>query len=55
MLLLNVFGWMLIIVLIGVPMLIALGVWWLVDAFLIAGWLQEHNGRLAAKLGAQPF
>jgi TM2 domain-containing membrane protein YozV len=30
----------------------ALGIWVLVDAFLIPGWVREHNNRLATSLGA---
>jgi TM2 domain-containing membrane protein YozV len=31
---------------------IVLGVWWIVDAFLIPGWVREHNDRLMVSLGA---
>lgn len=28
---------------IGTPMLFVVGVWWLIDAFLISKWVAEHN------------
>jgi TM2 domain-containing membrane protein YozV len=37
---------------VGLFLLAALGVWALVDAFLIPGWVGEHNNRLATSLGA---
>jgi TM2 domain-containing membrane protein YozV len=37
---------------IGLFLLGALGIWILVDAFLIPGWVGEHNNRLASSLGA---
>jgi TM2 domain-containing membrane protein YozV len=37
---------------IGFFLLAALGLWVLVDAFLIPGWVRAHNNKLAASLGA---
>lgn len=39
------------LVLIGFLGFMAIGVWWLVDAFLIPGIVREYNMRLAAHLG----
>jgi TM2 domain-containing membrane protein YozV len=50
MLLLWVLGGALSFVLIGYPLLLAAAVWWLLDAFMIPGWISEHNERLAAEL-----
>jgi len=38
------------LILIGFVGLIAIGIWWLVDAFLIPGIIRDHNMRLAAML-----
>lgn len=51
---------MLVITLVSIPLTLVVigflgfmvvGVWWLVDAFLIPGIVREHNMRLAAHLG----
>jgi TM2 domain-containing membrane protein YozV len=34
--------------------LIITWVWWVVDAFLISGWIREQNNQLAMQLGAGP-
>jgi hypothetical protein len=34
----------------GVSLLICVGLWVLVDAFLIPGWVRAHNNRLAIRL-----
>lgn len=53
MLLLNVFGWLLILAAgAGLILLAALGVWLLVDLFLIPGMVAGHNGELMARLNA---
>lgn len=31
---------------------IVLGIWWIVDAFLIPGWVRDHNARLMVSLGS---
>lgn len=36
---------------VGIVILIALGLWVLVDAFLIPGWISAQNSLLAAQLG----
>ena len=51
MIALNVIGWISLIFVVGIFLLGALGIWVLVDAFLIPGWLKQHNGRLASRLG----
>lgn len=38
-------GWMLSIVLVGIPLLVAAGVWWLVDLFLLPSMVRETNAR----------
>lgn len=40
------------LVFIGVLGFMAIGVWWIVDAFLIPGIVREHNMRLAVHLGS---
>ncbi len=37
-------------VLIGYLTLLLVGIWWLVDAFLIAGWVQYHNQYLVGQI-----
>src|ERR1044071_5935619 len=39
-------------ILVGYLLLIPAGIWWLIDAFLIPGWINEANSRLAVELGA---
>lgn len=41
-----------VIVLVGFVGLVVVGVWWLVDAFLIPGIVRDFNVRLAAHLNA---
>lgn len=57
MLVLNLMGWFTLVAVVGVFLLAALGVWLLVDAFLIPGWVRSHNASLMAKLsgGASPL
>jgi TM2 domain-containing membrane protein YozV len=51
-LLMSIFGWATIIVGIGLVLLIPLGIWLLVDAFLIPGIVRDENMRLAQLLTA---
>jgi len=44
-----------LVVLIGGVLLFALGIWVLVDAFLIPGMIRKQNEALAAKLGTKAF
>jgi TM2 domain-containing membrane protein YozV len=44
-LLLTIFGWILAIVGVGLVFLAIVGIWVLVDAFLIPGWARDHNIR----------
>jgi TM2 domain-containing membrane protein YozV len=32
---------------VGLIFLVPVGIWWLVDAFLVSGWVREHNARAA--------
>jgi len=50
-LLLFIFGIILSIILVGFLLLIPQGIWVLVDAFLIPGWIRNHNSLLAMQLG----
>jgi TM2 domain-containing membrane protein YozV len=50
-LLLFIFGIFLSIVVVGFLLLIPLGIWVLVDAFLIPGWIRNQNSLLAMQLG----
>ena len=54
MLLLSVIGTVLSWVLVGFLLLVPVGLWWLIDAFLIPGWIRDANYRLARELGAHP-
>ena len=45
-------GFLLTFIGIGVFVLGALGIWVIVDAFLIPGWVRDHNNSLATSLGA---
>jgi TM2 domain-containing membrane protein YozV len=45
-------GFLLSFIGIGLFVLGALGIWVIVDAFLIPGWVRAHNNSLAASLGA---
>lgn len=49
-LLLSIFGWLTIVVGFGLLLLIPLGIWLLVDAFLISGMVESHNNALMARL-----
>jgi TM2 domain-containing membrane protein YozV len=49
---LFVASFVLMVVLIGLLGFLALGVWWLIDAFLIPGQVQSENDRLIATLQA---
>lgn len=44
-------GFVLAFVVVGYFLLIALGIWVLVDAFLIPGWIRNQNSLLAMQLG----
>ena len=50
MLLLFLFSLALTLVFVGFVGLLAVSVWWLVDAFLISGMVREHNVRLAGQI-----
>lgn len=49
-LMLFVLGWLTVWVVIGAVPLIVVGIWWLVDAFLIPGMARDHNLELAGAL-----
>lgn len=50
-LILFILGWMTAIFLVGFALLAAWGIWVIVDAFLIPGWIREQNVALARRLG----
>ncbi|CDX22133.1 conserved hypothetical protein [Mesorhizobium plurifarium] len=50
-LLLFIFGWMTIVIGVGALLLVALGIWVLVDAFLIPGMVQAHKADVRKRLG----
>ncbi len=39
-----------IVAIVGIVMLIGFSIWWIVDAFLIPGIVNRHNGAVAARL-----
>jgi TM2 domain-containing membrane protein YozV len=50
-LLLSIFGWMTVWAMgLGFMLLVPLGIWLLVDAFLIPGWIRNKNTLLAMQL-----
>jgi TM2 domain-containing membrane protein YozV len=49
-LMLFVLGWMTVWIIIGAVPLTVIGIWWLVDAFLIPGMARGHNLELAGAL-----
>lgn len=51
-LLLFIVGWATAILVIGFFLLAAWGIWVLIDAFMIPGWIQRQNQMLASRLGA---
>ncbi len=51
-LLLTILGWATVALGVGFLFLIVVGIWVLVDAFLIPGWIRSHNNMLAVQLGA---
>ncbi|RWD35588.1 MAG: TM2 domain-containing protein [Mesorhizobium sp.] len=50
-LLLFIFGWMTIVAGVGALLLVGLGIWALVDAFLIPGMIQAHKREVRKQLG----
>ena len=55
MLMLNLMSFVLLLVVIGIFGYIALGIWWLIDAFLVYFIVKEHNTQLALRLGANVY
>jgi len=51
LLILSILSWLTILVGVGIAGLIVVGIWVLVDAFLIPGLVREFNQRLAVRLG----
>lgn len=51
MALLHVASWGLTLVVIGFAGLGLLGLWWLIDAILLMGWVERHNNQLADHIG----
>jgi TM2 domain-containing membrane protein YozV len=49
---LLILGFLTSVIGVGLFLWAALGIWVLIDAFLIPGWVREHNNHLAASLGA---
>ena len=50
MLILNLVGWATVLLIVGIPILGAVAIWALVDAFSLSKWVREHNAGLT--LGA---
>jgi TM2 domain-containing membrane protein YozV len=51
-LLLTIVGFVLAIISIGWLIILGVAIWVIVDAFLIPGWIRNHNNLLAHQLGA---
>src|SRR5690606_37388823 len=47
---LSIVGWLTIWFAVGLLFLIPLGIWLLIDVFLVGGWVQEHNNALLSRL-----
>lgn len=54
MLILGILGWLTIWIVVGLIFFIPLGIWLLVDLFLIPGMVQEQNSGLMRRLNAAP-
>lgn len=50
MLILTVLGFLTAVVFVGFVFLLAVGIWWLVDAFLIPGWVDAQKSAVRASL-----
>ncbi|WP_156459502.1 NINE protein [Brevundimonas sp. Root1279] len=53
-LVLSVLGWVTIWFVVGLLFLIPLGIWLLIDLFLISGMVESHNRELMLRLNARP-
>lgn len=51
MALLHVISWITLVIAIGFAGFALLGIWWLIDAILIMGWVERHNMQLANHIG----
>ncbi|NLR98847.1 TM2 domain-containing protein [Rhizobium sp. P38BS-XIX] len=49
-LLLLIFGWLTLFIVVGGVLLIALSIWWIVDAFMIPGIVAEQKSQLRHRL-----
>ncbi len=54
MFILSVVSIILSIVVIGFLGLAIVGIWWIIDLFLIGGWIRAYNEDLIRKLGGHP-
>ena len=50
MIALSVIGWATLVAFIGGVLLAALGIWLIVDAFTMPGWIADYNNRLMTRL-----
>jgi TM2 domain-containing membrane protein YozV len=50
MIALTILGWATLVAVVGGFLLAALGIWLIVDAFTMPGWIAEHNNALMARL-----
>jgi len=51
MLVITLVSMVLVLVAVGLLGILAIGIWWLIDAFLIPGIVRQHNTRLASQIG----
>lgn len=51
MAILHVISWGTLMIAIGFVGFALLGLWWVIDAFLIMGWVERHNMSLAEHIG----
>ncbi len=50
-LLIHGFGWLTTPILIGWLFIAVWALWWVIDAFLIPGWIRDYNLAIARRLG----
>ncbi|NRA86992.1 MAG: TM2 domain-containing protein [Rhizobiales bacterium] len=48
---LQIISWPLVLIFVGYIGLGLLSLWWIIDAFLIIGWVEAHNNKLAHNIG----
>lgn len=50
MLIITLLSILLSVLLIGIVTFLVISIWWIIDAFLIPGWIRQYNNQLIANL-----